>query len=131
MTRVGTLGFVLLVWFMAGTAVAGDKATSLREAQAAIEANLKTSEGKAFDERMGAEFSARHMDPLRKCKAAGNPLENFWMLLRLDQNGAVKEVLLYPETKLGVCAREAYAKDKFPPPPHDDYWEGVYLQLAK
>jgi hypothetical protein len=116
---------------MAVGTVAGDRATSLKDAQAAIDASLKTPEGKAFDERMGSEFSAHHLDPLRKCKAAGNPLENFWILFRLDANGGVEEVLLYPETKLGVCARDSYAKDRFVPPPHADYWVGVYLQLAK
>jgi hypothetical protein len=127
MRWTGIALFVLLACLPA----AADKATSLKDAQAAIEANLKTDQGKAFDDKMGAEFSARHMDPLRKCKAAGNALENFWILLRLDQAGGVQEVLLYPEAKLGMCAREAYLKDKFLAPPHGDYWVGVYLKLAK
>jgi predicted outer membrane protein len=58
--------------------VAGDKPTSFSDAQAAIDANLRTSEGKAFDERMGNDFVEKHMAPLRACKqAAGGDFTSF------------------------------------------------------
>ena len=57
-------------------------------------------------------------------------MTNFWILFKLDKDGAVEEILLHPETKLGTCARDAYLKDKLLPPPHPDYWFGVYLQLS-
>jgi len=106
--------------------------TSLSEAQSAIEANLKSPEGKKFDERLGKEFVATHTSPLRQCRASsGNENASFWILLKLDRIGGVEEVLLHPETKLGLCARDAYLKEKFPEPPHPDYWVGVYLQLSR
>ena len=112
-------------------AAAGGKATSLAEAQTSIEANLRTSEGKAFDERLGKEFVEKHLLPLRQCKAsAGNDLASFWILLKLDKDGGVEELLLHPETKLGACARDTYLKDKFLPPPRPDYWVGVYLKIS-
>jgi hypothetical protein len=112
-------------------ASAADKSTSLSDAQSAIETNLRTSEGKAFDERMGNEFVQKHMTPLRQCKpSAGNDLGSFWILLKLDKDGSVEELLLHPSTKLGACARDAYLKDKFLAPPHADYWVGVYLNLS-
>ncbi|SRR5579871_4490891 len=118
----------LFAWSPAGS---GEKATSLSAARAAIDANLATAEGKAFDERVGKEFVDKHMAPLRQCKTtAGNDLRSFWILLKLDQNGAVQELLLYPETKLGTCARDAYLKDKFLPPPKPAYWVGIYLKLS-
>jgi hypothetical protein len=125
------LAALLFLCVLASLASAADKSTSLSDAQAAIEANLRTSEGKAFDERMGNEFVQKHMTPLRQCKpTAGNDLGSFWILLKLDKDGSVEEVLLHPSTKLGACARDAYLKDKFPAPPHSDYWVGVYLNLS-
>lgn len=119
------------VCLQAALLMAGDKPTSLSEAQSAIEANLRTSEGKAFDERMGNDFLEKHMTPLRACKqAAGGDLGSFWLLLKLDRSGAVEELLLYPTTKLGACAREGYLKEKFLAPPRPDYWVGIYFKLS-
>jgi hypothetical protein len=99
-----------------------DKPTSLSAAQSAVDANLKTPEGKAFDQRMGTEFVQNHLAPLRQCKqSAGDDLTSFWMLLKLDKDGSVKELLLYPSTKLGSCARDSLLKGKFIPPPKPDY----------
>jgi hypothetical protein len=90
------------------TVFADDKPTSLSDARAAVEANLRTPEGKAYDERLSKEFMDKHLPTMRQCKQnAGNDLESFWMLMKLDKDGAVKEVLLYPTTKLGTCARNA------------------------
>ena len=129
--RSGARFCVGLSLLAALSAATDDKPTSLSDAQAAIEANLRTPEGKAFDDRMGTEFIAKHLGPLHQCKqSAGNDATNFWLLLKLDKDGAVQEVLLYPSTRLGVCAREAYLKDKFLPPPKPAYWVGVYLKLS-
>lgn len=110
---------------------AQNKPTSLSEANAAVESNLRTSEGKAYDEKTGNEFVQKHLAEVRQCKpTAGNDMRSFWFLLKLDKDGHVNEVLLYPETKLGTCARNALVKDTFSPPPHPDYWVSVYLQLS-
>ncbi len=123
---------LLLLALGASLAWAEDKPTTLSDAQAAIEANLRTPEGKAFDEQMGKEFVERHMAPLRQCKqSAGGDLASFWILLKLDQDGSAKEVLLYPTTKLGVCAREALLRDRFLSPPRPGYWVGIYMKVSK
>jgi hypothetical protein len=110
---------------------AADKPTSLSDARAAVEANLRTAEGKAFDEQLGTEFVQKHLGPLRECKqTAGDDLRSFWILLKLDKDGSVQEVLLSPETKLGACARAALLKDKFSSSPRPAYWVSVYLKLA-
>src|SRR6516225_4532278 len=58
---------------------ADDKPTSLLDAQAAIESNLRTSEGKAYDEQLGREFMEKHLATMRKCKqSAGKPLPGNW-----------------------------------------------------
>lgn len=106
--------------------------TSLSDARAAVEANLRTPEGKKYDEQMGTEFMQKHIGPLRQCKqSAGNDLRSFWMLLKLDKDGMAKEILLYPETKLGTCAREGLLKESFSSPPRSAYWISVYLNQGR
>ena len=121
---------ILLLSFIT-VARAEDKPTSLRDAQVAVEANLRTPEGKAYDEQMGKEFPQKYLGTMRQCKqSAGDDLRSFWMLMKLAQDGAVSEVLLYPSTKIGTCAREALLKGKFSPPPKPAYWVSVYMKLT-
>ena len=109
-----------------------DMATSLADARAAVEANLKTPDGKAYDERLGKEFTEKHLTTMKKCKeTAGKDLESFWMLMKLDKEGAVKEVLLHPTTKMGTCARETLLKATFSPPPRPAYWVSIYMKLTR
>jgi hypothetical protein len=108
-----------------------DKPTSLAEARAAVEANLRTSEGKAYDEQIGKEFQQKYLAALRECKeSSGGDLTSFWILMKLDEAGAVKEVLLSPTTKLGSCAREALRKGTFSAPSKPGHWVSIYLQLS-
>src|SRR5262249_58930431 len=123
--------FVGMILGLIARVGADDKPTSLSDAQAAIESNLRTPEGKAYDEQLGKEFMERHLATMRQCKqSAGNDLESFWILLKLDKDGAVKEVLLHPTTKLGTCARETLLKNTFSPPPKAAYWVSVYMKLT-
>lgn len=127
------LTFMAATLFMVAAEIifAQDKPTGLRDARAAVEANMSTAAGKAYDEQFGAEFGQKHLGPLRQCKqSAGSDLTSFWMLFKLDKDGSVREMLLYPETKLGLCARESLAKDRFARvPPRTGYWVSVYMKL--
>jgi hypothetical protein len=110
---------------------AANKSTSLADARSAVEANLLTPEGKAFDEKLGTEFVQKHLAAVRQCRQTiGGSLEDFWILLKLEKDGEVGEVLLYPTTKLGTCARETLLKDKFLSPPRADYWVSIFMKLA-
>ena len=112
-------------------AVAADKPTSLSDAQAAIDANMRTAEGKTDDEQMGTDLMQKYLDSLRQCKrTAGGSQESFWILIKLDKDGLAKEVLLHPVTKVGNCDREALSKAKLVPPPRGDYWVGIYLNTG-
>jgi hypothetical protein len=116
---------------LAAVTSADDKPTSLGDARAAVEANLRTPEGKTYDEKLGKEFVDKHLGTMKQCKqSAGSDLESFWILMKLDKDGAVKEVLLHPATKMGACAREALLKRTFQPPPRAAYWVGVYMKLT-
>ena len=128
MRTIWTIAF--LMWIQ--PAIAQDKPTSLSDPQAAVEANLRTPEGKAYDEKLGTEFVQSHLGAIRQCKQnTGDDLRNFWILLKLEKDGAVKEVLLYPATKVGTCAREALLKDRFAPPPRPAYWISVYMKMSR
>lgn len=125
---------VVLLLFLMGTSVvlADDKPTSVSDAREAIEANMRTTEGKAYDQQMGKEFAQKYLDTMKRCKeSTGNDLGSFWMLLKLDKDGAVKEVLVYPATKMGSCARETLLKGKFSAPPRAAYWVGVYMKMSR
>ncbi len=116
---------------LSGSALAADKSTSLSDARSAVEANLKTPEGKAFDERQGNDFGQNHMAPLRACKAAASSdPTSFWILLKLGKDGNAEELLFYPTTKLTDCARDGLMKEKFLAPPRPDYWVSIYFKVS-
>ncbi len=111
---------------------AAEMPTSIEDARIHVEANLRSPEGKTYDAKVGAEFTQKHSETARFCKESGaDGTENFWMLLKLAANGRVTEVLLYPTTKLGACAREVLLGDSFSPPPRPAYWVGVYMKITK
>jgi len=136
MTRTATstiLAFMVVTLFVAAGVMvsAQDKPTGLKDARAAVEANMTNAAGKTYDEQFGTEFGQKHLGPLRQCKQSdGSDLTSFWMLFKLDKDGSVREMLLYPDTKLGLCARKSLAKDRFATlPPRTDYWVSVYMKL--
>ena len=49
---------------------------------------------------------------------------------KLDKDGAVKEVLLHPTTKMGTCAGETLLKSTFSAPPKAAYWVNVFMKLT-
>ena len=106
-----------------------EKPTSLAEAGAAVEANQRTPEGKAYGTQLVKEFAQKGI--LRRCsEAAERDPSSTWVLLKLDKDGVVKEVLLNPMTKMGTCARNILLKERFSPPPKPDYWIGVYMKSS-
>ena len=130
MKTISTL-IPVLALIGAATLRADDKPTSLADARTAVEANLKTPEGKAYDGKLGKEFMEKHLSTMKQCQqSAGSDLESFWILMKLDKDGAVKEVLLHPATKLGACARETLLKSAFSPPPKPAYWVSVYMKIT-
>lgn len=118
------LGMTVAMW-------GEDKPTTLANARAAIEANMQTPQGKAYDEKFGAEVMDRYIGGMRQCqRSAGGNSESFWLLVKLQPDGSAREVLLAPATKVGNCDREILLKGKFSPPPHGDYWQGMYLKMS-
>jgi hypothetical protein len=111
--------------------LAADK-KQVEAAVAAVDANLKTSAGKQYDDRLGKEFPDKYWSSVRQCKQslpAGTSLEPFDMFLKLNAGGQVQVVLVYPETQFANCTRAALLTGKFSDPPHDDYWVNIHLEL--
>jgi hypothetical protein len=112
--------------------ICGGPDYELSDARAAVEANLGTPEGKAYDQQLGNEFLKDHLSKVRPCKqSAAGDFRSFWILMKIAKPGAVEEVLLYPETKIGACSRTALLKDTFSPPPRPDYWVSVYMHVKR
>ena len=123
------LSFVAL--FGARQVLAQNKPTSFADARAAVGANLKTPAGKAYDQQFGREFMEKQLPAMKRCKqSAGKNLESFWILLKVDKDGAVKEVLLHPTNSMGACARDTLLKSAFSPPPKPSYWVSVFMKLS-
>jgi hypothetical protein len=108
---------------------AADK-RKLADALSAVEANLKSAEGKKYDESAGKEFSEKFLGSLRQCRQTADGSDGpFDLLLKLDGGGKVQEALVYPETPLANCERAAMASAQFSPPPHQYYWINIHIQL--
>src|SRR5690349_4472951 len=73
---------------------------ALKDVLAKVDANLKTPEGKKYDEHMAKDFE-RYIPAVRECKKTenGSPAD-FDLLLRLNAAGKIGEVLVYPETPM-------------------------------
>jgi hypothetical protein len=102
----------------------------LSAALAAVEANLKTSAGKLYDQQLGTNIP-QHAASIKQCRqsAANSPSNPFDVFLKLKGDGRVDEALVYPETALAICTRNALSEGKYGPPPHDNYWVNIHLQL--
>jgi hypothetical protein len=127
--RAMSLGFLLL---NQRRVHASDKPTSLSSAAAAVEANMKTPEGKAYDAQLGRDFSKKYPPIMKACKEkAEGDTRSFDILVRVDAGGTVSEVLLYPSTKLSECLRDAILKDAFSPPPKPAHWVDIHMDMKR
>jgi hypothetical protein len=120
----------LIPVMLLGHGFATDK-KQLAAAVAAVDANLKTKAGKDYDEKIGGEFSSKFVPSVRQCKQAApaSSLVPFDMLVRLDANGKMQEVLVYPENQLSLCTRTALLAGSFSPPPRGDYWVNIHMEI--
>ena len=116
---------------LASMCFAADK-KELAAALAAVEANLKTSAGKQYDELIGKEFPEKYLASVKQCKQSlppGVSIDSFDMFLKLNTAGKVQEALVYPESQFAGCTRTALLAGKFSNPPHDDYWINIHMQF--
>lgn len=124
---------VLLILMLSSSLCNAADKKQLSDALAAVEANLKTSAGKQYDAELGKQLSQRHAAAISQCRQSSqnDALDPFDIFLKLKADGSVYQALAYPEAPLANCTRDALSKAKFSPPPHDDYWVNVHLELKK
>jgi len=118
---------------LAALCLAADK-KQMEAALSAVETNLKTSAGKQYDDLIGKEFPEKFLPSVRQCKQSlppGATIDPFDMFLKLNSDGKVQEVLVYPETQFAGCLRTALLAGKFSSPPHGDYWINIHMQLKR
>jgi hypothetical protein len=128
---LGLSAIATVLIFLAAMSFAADK-KQLTAALAAVDANLKTAAGKQYDALLGKEFPDKYWPSVRQCKQSlppGTSLGPFDMFLRLNADGEVQEVLVYPETQFANCTRTALLAGTFSHPPHDDYWINIHLEV--
>jgi hypothetical protein len=103
----------------------------LKDAVAAVDANLKTREGKKYEEHTGKDFE-KYIPAVRDCKKteSGTPAD-FDMFLRLNADGKIADVLIYPETPMAKCSQGVLRSGQFSPPPHADYWVNIHMTFKR
>ena len=127
--QIRTMLAILVI--LAGMCFGADK-KQLTAALAAVDANLKTSAGKQYDELIGKELPEKYFSSIKQCKQSlppGAGINPFDMFLKLNNDGKVQEVLIYPETQFAGCTRNVLLVGKFSKPPHDDYWINVHMEF--
>jgi hypothetical protein len=131
-SRLSLAMITSLLLFNQATIEAEDKPTPIATAAAAVEANMKTSEGKAYDAEIGRELAKKYPPVMKACKEKANgDARSFDMLVRLEKDGAVKEVLLHPPTKVSECLRETMLTDTFSPPPTPSHWVDIHIDVKR
>ena len=129
-TLLSNIGLFLLLCSLAINAY--EKPTSTAVAAAAVEANMKTPEGKAYDAQIGRDLAKKYPPVMKACKEkAEGDTRSFDMLVRVDKDGTVKEVLLHPATRISQCLREAILKDTFSPPPNPAHWVDIHIDVKR
>src|ERR1700684_3215071 len=101
---------MLLLFVMGALDLNGSAADKkqMSDAIAAVDANLKTPAGKAYDEHLSKEFPERYISSLKQCKQglpSGASIDSFDMFLKLDAAGKVQDGFVHPETQFAVCVR--------------------------
>jgi hypothetical protein len=121
-----------LLFFNWLSASADDKPTSLATAAAAVDANMKTPEGKAYDAQIGRDLGRKYPAVMKQCKQKGQgDTRSFDMLVNVDQDGAVREILLHPQTKISQCLRETMLTDTFSRPPKPAFWFDIHIDVKR
>jgi len=133
MSRRGMIVYLALLSQLCGLAMnADEKTTSIAAAAAAVEANMKTPEGKAYDAQFGKDLAKKYPPIMKACKdKAEGDTRSFDMLVRVEKDGAVKEVLLHPATRISQCLRDAILRNTFSPPPKPAHWVDIHIDFRR
>jgi len=133
---VAILATATLAAFLSGGPAAGEvdsKKDRFSEALARAQADLLTSEGRAYDVALSGYF-ARQNGPVLGACFRSNPnadKTSFEIAFRLAKDGTVREALVWPETAIGACVRDDLRTKTLPPPPKDGHWADLRVNFRK
>lgn len=99
------------------------------DAVTVAKANLRTAQGRTYDQLLSKHFERANGPVMQSCFAAVKEPDTtaFEMVFRVAKSGTVKSVLVWPETNISTCFRDALKGKAFPAPPADDYL--AYMEM--
>jgi hypothetical protein len=129
-----TLRIIALVLFTAAanaqtSGKSAPKSDGIASARAAVEANLKTAEGKKYDDEFHLKDLTAYQPQLMACAKTNTP-QFFVLYIRLTRDGTVAEILSDPPAKIALCLRQALLSGKFSRPPKPSYWVEVSMAFG-
>ncbi len=104
--------------------------TKYDRAMAAVQANMATLEGKAYDEAFGKALNSTLPQLVDSCQSNyyGAHPPSFSILLKLDAAGAPRDSTIWPDFPLSRCIRDGLIVEKYPKPPSAGYWAQIESQ---
>jgi hypothetical protein len=105
--------------------------STFKSATRAVEQNMKSEAGKAYDQTFGEEFARQNASSMQRCTqdAAAEDLASFDILTRVSVNGRPENVLVEPKTTVARCVQRAVRRQRFPKPPAPHYWVRVHMSI--
>src|SRR5215471_15976078 len=105
----------------------------LRRAFAQAMENSKTPEGRSFEEALKAAVNKNYHEKLMECMKTtpDYALPMVGLLMRLAQDGSVRQVVMAPSNAPTGCFRPQLEKASFPAPPRDDYWVVANMEVKR
>jgi hypothetical protein len=127
------MGLAMLLAASSAGLAAEETPSRFDAALAKAKENQATPAGAAYDEVFGHTMSSQLGPSLAKCfTRTENPDVRKWdMLIRLDDAGNIAEVLLKPETNVGLCFKPSLVRTRFPAPPGPDWWVHVDMDITR
>lgn len=100
-------------------------------ARDAAKNHLNSPPGQEYDRKLGEHFEQNNGPVMEKCFGSTKDPDSktFEMVFRVSNVGKVVEALVWPETNIAVCFREALKAKPLPLPPEDDYWAFMEMRM--
>lgn len=107
-----------------------ERKSALNRISSAVEASLKTPQGKAYDMTIGKEFGQGFASVMGDCvKRAGDDLQDFTLYLQIGANGKVGAVVPIPATIVNACLAPKLYATTFSVPPEPAYWVRITMTI--
>jgi hypothetical protein len=102
------------------------------KALAEAKTNLKTLEGREHYRIVVAHLAKRNPELLTACfKSTPSPdASPFEIVYQEGSEGKILEALVWPETNIGLCFRDAFKAELLPPAPRVGYWSELRMSFA-